>query len=291
MDKAVVLNNLDFQIAEITPGMCKKLLERGFAIEYTAMVMAKRFEGIHTILTKAGSEREFRKIKRLLAKEIKEENKNKVIKVTCWKCGKQMEVKAVNKRSYCEECANEDKIQNEKEMEQYLRYRAKFMLNKAMKMLENQKCEIDMRKYRASYELLKEVIEKDYRKFDSSHEVAATMELLRNRLHVKVHPSIAKHKPDFMLRELKVILEIDGFLHKTSLEGDFQFDINMRKELGCDWEVIRIPTEYIESNIMKLVDAIVEMKKYKQKIRKENNGLLPQWFSARDKKVWKELKI
>lgn len=291
MDKVVVLNDLDFKIAEITPGLCKKLLERGFAKEYTALVMAKRFEGMYTIITRASSEKEFRKIKRLLAKEIKEEKENTSIKVTCWECGKELEVKEVRKRTYCEECATKKKEQNKKEIEQYLRYRAKFMLNRAMRILENQKCEMDIRKYKEAYELLKEVMEKDYRKFDSAHEVAAAMELLRNRLHVKVHPSIAKHKPDFMLRELKVILEIDGFLHKTSLEGDFQFDINMRKELGSDWEVIRIPTEYIESNIMKLVDAIIEMKKYKQKVRKENNGLLPRWFSARDKKAWKELRM
>lgn len=284
MNKIIVFNIMDSKLDEISPQLCKSLIEKGYAEKHKVLgLFGGKIKDVYGIRVDVLLPREF--------EELKKKVKNEMIKTHCWTCSKEIEVKTLSKRSFCSECISKYKTEYEKELELYLRYRAKFMLNRAMRILENQKCTINMLDYKEPHEVINEAIEKDYNKFDSAHEMAAAMELIRNRIHVKTHPKIANHKPDFMLRDLKTILEIDGYMHKTSLEKDFKFDIDMRKELGPEWEVIRISTEYIEKNIIKLVEAIKELKRYKQKIRKENGGVLPQWFSARDKKAWNALNI
>ncbi len=219
--------------------------------------------------------------------ECKKQNKN--IKTECWECGEEVLVNSKSKRPYCKECEERLKIERERDTEIYSRLRAKFMLERAFKILEKQEKFIQIQDYKEAGEVIQEYIEINYSKFGSAHEMVAAMELLRNKIHIKIQPTIANRRADFMLKEEKIILEIDGYLHEHSKEDDFKFDIEVRKELGAEWEIIRIPTKYIEHNVTMLYEAVMELKAYEQKLRKQNNGLLPDYYSKREKEVWGKL--
>ncbi|KYD23275.1 hypothetical protein B4109_3201 [Geobacillus stearothermophilus] len=78
-------------------------------------------------------------------------------------------------------------------------------------------------------------------------------------------------------------------MHDYSKLKDSKRDVKIINELGTGWEVVRIPTKYIEQNVKMLVPAIKEIYSYKQKLRKENSGFIPSSFSERDKQMYKKI--
>ena len=163
------------------------------------------------------------------------------------------------------------------------------MFGRALKILENQQKFIHIWKYEEAAKALQEYIVENYTKFESAYEMVVAMELMRSKVRTKVQPTIAGRRVDFMLDEEKVVLEVDGFYHKNSQEKDYKFDSEVIGELGQEWEVIRIPTKYIESNITMLYEAIMGLKTYRQRIRKQNNGILPDFYSDREEKALRKI--
>jgi len=207
----------------------------------------------------------------------------------CWRCGTlvpKMNKEPLN-RIFCRDCAEEHYKEITEAKERYINLRTKLMFENALMILEKQN--VKMYKYIDAAETIKEVIEKGLKQFDSAHEIVAVMELLRNKIRVKIHPTVGKYKIDFTLPELFVVLEIDGYMHNFKKLEDTNRDIEIRKELGAEWEVVRIPTKYIESNVKALVKAIKEIRHYKQNIRANNHGIVPKWFSERDAKRWEDI--
>ena len=80
-----------------------------------------------------------------------------------------------------------------------------------------------------------------------------------------------------------VCLEIDGGYHETKRISDSKRDIEIRKLLGDEWEIIRIKTNYLEKDPEKLLDAIDALYAEKKKLRKQNNGIIPEHFSKRER--------
>lgn len=227
----------------------------------------------------------YRKTK--LAKEEESKISNEV---KCWKCGKTISTKMFNLRLYCDDCKIKYESEYNEKLEAYLILKAEFMLDRAFKILENQNVPINILEYKECGETIAEYNkENHYSKFDSDYEMVAAMQLLKDKINIKIHPKIATHRADFVLKEEKVVLEIDGFLHEHSLDKDYNIDAKMYKELGREWEVVRIPTNYIENNISALYEAIMEIKLYKQKLRKQNNGIIPEWYSKREKQNMNKL--
>lgn len=52
----------------------------------------------------------------------------------------------------------------------------------------------------------------------------------------------------------------------------------IRSELGKEIEIVRISTKYIEQNAELLVEAIKSIRAERQKIRRQNYGILPEWY-------------
>ncbi|GAV21595.1 DUF559 domain-containing protein [Carboxydothermus pertinax] len=207
----------------------------------------------------------------------------------CWGCGTVVPM-ATDKplaRVFCPDCKEEYPKQLEAKRLEYLRLRAELMFDRALRMLEKQMAKMYL--YQEAAEVVFDKIKEDPEAFDSAHEMVALMELLKNRVKVKLHPVVGKYKPDMLLPNEKVVLEIDGYMHEFKKLEDYKRDIEMRAILGADWEVVRIPTKYIEQNVSALLTAIKEIKSYKQKIRAQNNGVIPKWFSKRDAEVWREV--
>lgn len=200
----------------------------------------------------------------------------------CWNCGTKVEVESrvISYRAFCEECEREYRDKKAEDLKEYVRLKTLIMHERAMRMLEKQNA--DVYAYKEASEAVLEFALEPGEKFSSSHEMVAAMELIRNHVKIKVQQTIGNYRVDFMIPEMNVVFEVDGYMHKTSKVKDNQRDIAIREILGSDWEVVRISTKNIEENIDKLLDAIEAIAEYKREVRRKNNGIIPEWYSARE---------
>ena len=186
-----------------------------------------------------------------------------------------------HQRGYCEACYPEYEAQRRTDRAEYVRLKKKLMIERAVRTLEKQK--LDIYDYQEAIEAVSEFSAENADKFDSAQEVIAAIILLENEIQAKTQYKVGRYRIDFLLPSLKIALEIDGDLHAHKLYHDNQRDIDIRQELGADWEVVRIKTEYLEQNAEMLIEAIKAVKHEKQKLRRENGGILPEWYSKRER--------
>lgn len=192
------------------------------------------------------------------------------------------------RRVYCKKCFEVNENQKKQDLEEYLRLKSKIMFDRAIRMFEKQLI-LDIYEYEEAIKAVEEYAKENREKFMSSHEMLVAIILIHNEVQTKVQHKIRKYQVDFLLPELKVVLEIDGYMHDHSQIKDSRRDINLREELGKEWEIIRIPTKYIEANVILLPEAIKTLKDEKQKIRKQNGGVIPEWYSKREKKHYNKI--
>lgn len=179
-------------------------------------------------------------------------------------------------RKYCQDCFEELSTQQKSDIDIYLKLKCKLMVERAIRMIEEQGIEIY--DYKEAIDTVSEYAKANREKFMSAHEVVAAIILIANEIKTKVQYQVGKYHVDFLLPTLHVVLEIDGYMHDHSKKKDVMRDIDVRNALGADWEVVRIPTKNIEKRAELLVEAIKTAKKEKQETRKKNNGILPEQF-------------
>ena len=184
-------------------------------------------------------------------------------------------------RHFCEKCYTERNKELNRIRSEYVRLKKKLMLERAVKMFEKQ--DVNIYDYKDIIDDMAQYIEDNPEKFDSSHEMVAAIVLVDNCIKCKMQYKLDRYRLDFYIPDYKIVLEIDGDMHKNNLYRDNQRDIKVREILGPDWETVRIGTKYIEQNAKALVDAMIAIKKEKQKIRRQHNGFLPEWYSTRNK--------
>lgn len=212
----------------------------------------------------------------------------------CWECGqnegtKQFQLKKqseffgyddISQRWYCEECYNRIEAERTADFKEYVRLKKKLMYERAVKMLERQ--DVDLYEYKEALDAIREVVAGNPDKFDSSHEMLAAAIIIYNEIPVKVHYTVAGYEVDFLIPSLKAVVEIDGELyHKGKKQSELKRDEKIRAELGSDHEVVRISTKFLEQNAARLIDAVEEIQKERQKVRKANFGLLPDWYERK----------
>lgn len=201
----------------------------------------------------------------------------------CWYCDEPviLEASTFKNRIFHTECFDAYRHEKEKEKEEYVRLKIELMYERSLRMLEKQDgvCLAD---YKEAAEAVRNLARKDTTKFDSSHEMTAAMELINNRIKTKLQHSVGRKKIDMLLPDLKVALEIDGHLHQFRIGKDSERDIeilNTLNEMENGWEIIRIPTKFIEVNVKKLVPAIKALYNEKQSLRMDNGGFIPSYYS------------
>jgi len=234
--------------------------------------------------------------------------KEAMMEVKCWECGKQFErdlksewetlnltkiMKAKEyeapkpvpekpwKRLYCAECEKEQREFVAETKRIYIKTKTLVTYERAIKMLERQG--IDIYSYEEAIKKVEEYALLNPEKFDSSHEMIAAVVLIKNGVSVNPQYKIDKYRVDFYIPQYKCILEIDGALHKHQLLYDSNRDIKIRQLLGAEWEVVRVPTKHLEENASALVTAIKQLKRKKQEVRNANGGIIPSYYSKRDK--------
>lgn len=200
------------------------------------------------------------------------------MKIQCWNCGKTVtgynehkeelanlnipETKKVYCRFYCDEC--KDKLEKEdKELrELYIRLKKREMFVRACNALENQFT--DMYAYKAAIDKIQRYTEEYPDMFDSSYEILAAIVLVHNNIKASMQFRIGRYQVDFLLPELKIVLEIDGYRHQYKKTHDRKRDEIIKKVLGEEWEIIRINTDYLDKNAKKLPEALKRVMKYRQ---------------------------
>ncbi|MFT8937422.1 hypothetical protein [Liquorilactobacillus sp.] len=208
--------------------------------------------------------------------------------LTCWYCGCEMisESEKASLRPFHTECQIKFEKDQDELRTKYVKLKSEVMFQRALREMERQD-EVFMSNYYDEAQLVHEMSQNNPFKFQSSDEMMAAIELVRKRVHTKAQFKIRKRRVDFLLPDLKVALEIDGALHRFKIGKDSEREIeimnNLKKDFGGNWEVIRIPTDLIEKNLTRLVPAIKALYNKRQKLRKENGGFLPSYWSRTNK--------
>ncbi|MFA7175217.1 MAG: DUF559 domain-containing protein [Kiritimatiellia bacterium] len=205
--------------------------------------------------------------------------------IYCWHCGKQMSDGIdYNARQYCAGCKPLHNAEMQKLVDQSVVIKSQLMYWRALDLLQKQW--VPMHEYYKAAQVVKQRIDEKPKTFNSAPEIMACLELLRQRVRIKLQVKISDFKVDFVLRDELIVLEIDGYLHAFQRTQDWYRDEAIRKKLGAEWEVIRIPVKCIEGKVRALYDGIVQLRTEQQRVRAENHGLLPDSYSIRTMEVW-----
>lgn len=213
--------------------------------------------------------------------------------ISCWYCGAS-DMKeyspSENIRFFHEDCREEYEKEKKETLDEYVQLKIKVMHERSLRLLEKQGA-VMTDYYDESIAVLEKALEEPG-KFASSHEMMTAMELLRNGVRFKPEYTIGRRRVDFLIPEMKVVLEIDGHLHEYKQVADSERDIEILGYLNSEdngWEVIRIPTKRIEQNIKKLLPAIKALYKHKQYERKKNGGFLPHGNTLRQDEHYQKI--
>jgi very-short-patch-repair endonuclease len=112
--------------------------------------------------------------------------------------------------------------------------------------------------------------------FQSSDEILVALGLIRKGLKIRHQVKMGRWKVDFIIPDLKVVLEVDGILFhpKEIKKKERARDAAIIAHLEPEWELIRITDQILEKNIQKLVSAIKKIKAERQRLRKSFDGKL-----------------
>ena len=206
----------------------------------------------------------------------------------CWCCGKTISQDEYDgqTRRFCEACYGKHSENYKPVVTEYLILKNKIMFERAMREME--KACADMTRFKKYAIAVMNHSRDNPELYLSSDEMIAAVVLLEAGYDIKMNYKVGKYKVDIMIPELNVCFEVDGELHKHKKAEDGKRDVEIRHILGKEWEVIRIPVKYIESQPEKIPEAIKAMYDQKKAIRAKNNGLLPETYSKREKMYYGE---
>ncbi len=206
----------------------------------------------------------------------------------CWYCGKEVELEyEPQRRVFCTECFEKFQKEHEEKVQKYIKLKEEVMYDTALRNME--KAGLYMYEYQESARKMKKLMGEKTGVFRSSDELITAIVLDEYNYDFKINYRVDKYYVDFYIPELKVCLEVDGRLHEYSVKKDSIRDIDIRNYLGLDWEILRIPTKYIEKDPSKIPDILIKMRKEKRRIRKENRGILPEHYSKRERSLYSDL--
>ena len=191
----------------------------------------------------------------------------------CWICGKEAtktlgtiylgKGRTMNRptskycRCYCDKCYNEVVERLELENAEYVLLKKKQMFNTALEKLETQ--QVDMYKLRPSIDKVEQYVINNPDKFDSSYEILAAIVLINAGIQFQMQKRILRYQVDICIPSSKILVEIDGERHKNKKDYDNERDQAILDEMGYEWQIVRISTDRLDENAIKLVTAIEQV--------------------------------
>lgn len=204
----------------------------------------------------------------------------------CWGCGKDVASSYfdlgldVMSLRFCHSCWQEHTKQHKETIAEYLQLKNKVMFERAMRIME--KAGTDMGKYQRYAKAVERHSADNPDLYKSAHEVVAAVIMLETGTDFEMNYKIGSYYADMYIPDRYLIVEVDGELHEGKELKDSNRDIKLRQMLGEEWEIIRIPTKYIEENPSRIPDAIEALAKQKRTLRQRNGGFLPNSYSKRE---------
>lgn len=181
--------------------------------------------------------------------------------IPCHICGESVPNWAYNRKlKYtCEKCR--DKLIEKSQVESKEKTKDK-KLNWAINRIKKV---ANIKAYdNAITEIKKELYKKGL--YQSTEEIMVGIELKKRNVEYLHQFKLKDYKLDFVIPSFKVVLEVDGIFHtKEKLDKEELRDEIIKFNLGDDWEIIHIKTENININVTRLIPAIKEVKKYRNK--------------------------
>ena len=200
------------------------------------------------------------------------------MKEQCLLCGVTVEVDGdYNKRVFCGKCQREFWRKRREMKEEYDRLRIEVMIENAITILEQGGTYI--------MDCLDEIeeISNNFRNnpklYKSAPEIVSAIVLKSNGVLFAKEYKVGRYCVDFYIPMLNVVLEIDGERHKHKVNYDGARDSYIRRQLGSEFEVIRIPVETLKLAPHKLVEAIQIAYTERSKQRKQHKDTLTYKYS------------
>ena len=137
-------------------------------------------------------------------------------------------------------------------------------------------------RYESAIAAVRQMIDDGGRVFDSTEEIAVAIVLIEEGIQFRHQVRFGKrYIADFVLDDMKVVLEIDGdIFHGESRQERQQVrDDLIIAALGPEWEIVRIKTSALNQNISKLPKALRAVLKKREMYRRINKGQLPEWYN------------
>lgn len=186
--------------------------------------------------------------------KVRQEGRQYFYNVKCCKCDYYFERLGFNEKNMhqyiCKRCKAPIVVNNET-----LHDKKEKKFKDAVKRIEK------VTKINSSYQKAIDLIYKNlHRKswFQSTEEIMVAIELLRHNIKTIHQQKIDRYKIDFVLPDLKIILEVDGEIYHNDITKQGIRDGTIILRLGLDWKVLRVPTKKINKNITKLKKLIDE---------------------------------
>jgi very-short-patch-repair endonuclease len=202
----------------------------------------------------------------------------------CWICGKDIVesfgAMDIMSGRFCKEHWREHQKQYKQTVTEYLKLKTQIMFERAIRLLEN--TGINMTDIKREAQAVQKHSVDSPESYKSSQEMVTAVIMLKAGYDFELNYKIGKYIVDMYLPDLKLIVEVDGERHDNRQLQDSKRDTELRRMLGDEWEVIRIPTQYIEQNPAKIPEAVTALAKQKRDLRKKNGGFLPNSYSKRE---------
>lgn len=193
--------------------------------------------------------------------------RNEVNEVRCTICGKETD-KRDAVRCMCNECEEQHNKEHQDKIKEYITLKNYFMYERAIKRFEHSGLEGGKKaRFTEPSIIVKEYIDNNPETLDSTEEVIFLIAMVEEEIKVKCQQKIGRYKVDFLLPEYKTIVEIDGFLHKHHKRADQNRDAFLREEMGKGWEVVRIPTDFVNNYPDSIADALFTIREVQIKSR------------------------
>ena len=202
----------------------------------------------------------------------------------CWICGADVlssygASDALSGR-FCRKHWLEHQQKYKQTVSEYLKLKTQVMFERAMRKMDN--AGIFMTGIKREAQAVQKHATDCPEAYKSSDEMITAVIMLSAGYDFELNYKIGKYIVDMYLPDLKLILEVDGERHDNRQLQDSKRDTELRRLLGDEWEIIRIPTQYIEQNPEKIPDAVIALARQKRELRKKNGGFLPNSYSRRE---------
>ena len=196
--------------------------------------------------------------------EYRSEGRKTYYMVKCNECDEVFEHHKFNPKHMhtylCTRCKEIAKVADD----QYLRSKKEMKFERAVERIKEKTKLTD--KYKKAIEI---VYRNLHRKgwFHSTEEIMVAIELLKNDIKAIHQQKVGKYRIDFVLPEMKVLLEVDGSVYHNDINKEGIRDGNILLNIGLDWHIVRISTDKINKDITKLTKAIESIKESKENNR------------------------